>query len=153
MPGPRGGETPYMGWTNPNHAFRKQQAKQVRDLKQRCQTYEQAGFVDFTLPAANDLGEGSYTMKFQYLFIERPTFLSGAELGESQQAVTNKFPQITACVGDWHTSSSGYATIWKGATLYVSVAASAGQKFYIHYTFTGKAMSSTSQEYASGGSS
>lgn len=148
-----GGEKPYMGWTSPNHAFRKQQAKQVRDLKARCQVYEQSGFVDMTMPATSDLGEASYTMKFNYLFIERPTFLSGAELGESEQAVPNKYPQITACVGDWHTSTAGYATIWKGATIYVSIAAVAGQKFYIHYTFTGKAMSSTVQEYTDGSSS
>lgn len=158
-----GGETPYMGWTNPAHSFRRSQAKQLRDLKQLCQVYEQSGTLVMTLPdpvvthppdpTSGDYGEGTYALKFQFLFIEKPTFLSGVELGESQLPVPNKYPQITTTAGDWVTSTSGYATIWKGATLYVAMAASAGQKFYIHYTFTGKAMSSTAEEYTSGTSS
>lgn len=138
-----GNEAPYMGWRNPAHAFRVNQAKQLRDLKASAQVYEQAGSVDFVLPAISDIGEGSYAIKFTFKFIEPPTFLSGAELIAGSVPVHNKFPQITGSVGNFSHEASGYATIYTGAVLYVAISASKGQSFRIHYTFTGKAMSNT----------
>jgi hypothetical protein len=68
------------------------------------------------------------------LFVERPVFTCGLELGESSYLASGSFPVVSACVAGWETKVIGLSTMYAGATLGILVTGVSGQAV-LHYSF------------------
>jgi hypothetical protein len=96
---------------------------------QRVRDGAALGFIEI-----DTAGESVATIGFPMLFVERPVFTYGLELGESSYLAAGSFPIVSACVASWTTKDQGLSTMYAGATVGILVTGPTG-KAILHYSF------------------
>jgi len=125
------------------YAFDRRAAAAARIAAARVQQANQAG--TFTVTGT---GEATFVVTFPLIFMDKPIFTFGSELGPNQTLVAGSFPTASATVSQWTTKSGTLkVTYYIGATIVVVVTGPAGatgatgQSMQIHYNFTGRVFS------------
>jgi len=94
------------------------------------------------------LGEATVDIRFPVIYIEPPIFQFGGELAEGSSLVQGTFPTISAIVSQWEIDEPDLdlfgqsLRIWyRGATLAIVTTGPPDTDVYLHWTFTGRAVS------------
>jgi hypothetical protein len=78
-------------------------------------------------------GESTAVITFPIVFVEKPVFTAGLELGENVALVQGSFPTWSATVRSWQTRTQQNTPLYVGATLGIVVNGVA--KSILHYRF------------------
>jgi hypothetical protein len=114
------------------------EAQQVRDGQVH-------GYVEIA-----SAGECVVDIEFPIMFIDKPLFTVGLELGENTFFTYGHFPTWSATVGSWQTTQFGDMTVYVGAQLGVVIFESA--RSILHYSFQGRSFTTpTAVEASIGG--
>lgn len=109
---------------------------------QAAQTYHQTGKALIVIPADATAAEALFPVTFWNIFTDEPCFTSGCALDVNQPLTAGSYPTSSACVYTWTTvldASPGLS--YQGATIAVVVTGTALQRIWVHYCFTGVALS------------
>jgi hypothetical protein len=137
---------PFRGWTNPQHAFDKRQARRDAINNQRVAHWIQTGTAQIAIPntavSATGLAkaESIVPVGFTQTAIEMPIYSYGWSITDSSLVQTGAYPTLSAGVHDWVTQAAGKATLYAGASIGVVVEGTIGMIFVLHYTFTAMAI-------------
>lgn len=93
-------------------------------------------------------GEVLIDVVFPVTFIQPPIFLYGAELAPGNELVSGSFPVLTAVISYWDVNEPDLALYgitnrkhFRGAQLAVTASGPPTQKMFLHWQFTGLAVS------------
>lgn len=107
-----------------------------------AQTYTQTGRALIIIPDGATACEASFPVTFWNVFTDQPAFTSGAALDDNQPLTSGSYPTGNACVYTWTTlENASPGKSYTGATLAVVVTGESGQRVWVHYSFTGTALS------------
>ena len=122
-----------------SYAFLKRDSERNRYQAQQSQTYNQVGKLLVTGGTTSD--EHTFLVAFANIFVEEPTFTYGSVLDPASPAVPGSFPTVSATVIKWSTEQFGPAIMYQGAFMGIVTTGVPGQRIWVHYSFTGKAIS------------
>jgi hypothetical protein len=119
-----------------------QQQKAVQGSRiaaQRGQIYNQTGTI--LVSGVGSATEAVAVVAFVNVFIEEPTFTYGWALKPGQSVTAGNFPTGSAFVMEWKNPSSTTPFLtYEGCTVGMVTSGVDGQQFYLHYTFSGRAL-------------
>lgn len=88
-------------------------------------------------------GEAVATVSFPVRFIERPILAPGFELHPDSAAIDGQFPTFSVTVRDWVLEERGSnQKFFVGANLLVVTTGPTGQNGWVHWSFSGRAITS-----------
>lgn len=119
--------------------LRAHQAQNSRIQNQQVQHRDQVGKQLITTTTNGD--EFVFTVPFVLVFIEQPTPAFGYSLDTNQSYTVGKMPTAQAMVHSWEEIIEGPSTSYLGARIGVVTTGEPGQRIWVHYTFSGQALS------------
>lgn len=94
------------------------------------------------------VGEATVEVRFPVVYLEAPTFTFGGELAEGSILSPGEFPTVSAIVSRWQVDEPDLDLFgqtmrihYRGATLAIVTTGPADTDVYLHWTFTGRAIS------------
>lgn len=97
-------------------------------------------------------GEALQTVTFPVKFVERPNFVTGGELHPGSIATRGSFPTMSAVILVWTLNPSDGSNLAKeyfiGATLIIVTTGPVGQRMWIHWRATGRALANPAGDAA-----
>jgi hypothetical protein len=94
------------------------------------------------------VGEATVEVKFPAIYLEAPTFTFGGELAEGSVLAPGRFPTISAVVSRWDVHEPDLELFgqtmrihYRGAILAIVTTGPSDTDLYLHWTFTGRALS------------
>lgn len=114
-------------------AFEKRRGEVERIGNAQAQVFRVNGEIE-----VDGVGEFAVTVDFPCLFVDKPEFSFGPELGPGQPVVQGQFPECDCVISQWQSKVRDDGTvIYAGATFCIVTNGPVGQVMLVQYHMEG----------------